>query len=559
MRAFLCLVEPGRRVLDLGSHLGTFSLPAAAVGADVLSVDAASEHVALLREAARRNGFSSLRVAHGALAEGGAAVPFLKRSIHGRVWRAVDPPAPTVEVPILVIDDLLDEVGWDAVDVIKLDIEGGEVAALDGMRRMFARGARPSLVFECNALTLPLFGASVRQLRQMVVDLGYELLLIDHLRPGTLVQMLPDGIQPEAASDVLAVVAGTQLGAGAWHVEPPFSRERLVMRLADSAASPSAGYRSYAAEVLEAGPDWLRSDPLAAPLRRALELDVSPEVRSACRPPAEAPAREHADTADPGQHSAHDDIVALALGISVRAPGTGPERAASDAPAFDELAVTDVSLHVRAGEVLAVLAEDEPGIHSLMRALAGLERPCAGELHLGGRSILVSAPEQILEPRLTLAENAMLYGSFLGCHVRDVHEAMPAIMAHAGLGRVSHRQLSELSDDGAVRLALAVALVVVEARLIILHGLRRLVDRSVRDRISELLSARLNAGAAVVHAVTDPTELLVPAGRTLWVDGGRLLAGGHSESIFAAVNRVHTVVEVGDHMGGPVAFTEAPA
>src|SRR5258708_14442232 len=54
-RAFLGLVEPGARVLDLGSHLGTFSLPAAALGAEVIAVDRSPAHVRLLPPPPARN------------------------------------------------------------------------------------------------------------------------------------------------------------------------------------------------------------------------------------------------------------------------------------------------------------------------------------------------------------------------------------------------------------------------------------------------------------------------------------------------------------------------
>ena len=66
-RAFLGLVQEGSRVLDLGCHLGTFSLPAAALGAEVIAVDANPRHVELLREAARQNGFERLDVVHAAI------------------------------------------------------------------------------------------------------------------------------------------------------------------------------------------------------------------------------------------------------------------------------------------------------------------------------------------------------------------------------------------------------------------------------------------------------------------------------------------------------------
>src|SRR5258708_33005868 len=52
-RAFLRLVEPGARGAGLRSHLGTFSLPAAAPGPHGISVDGAPAHGRLPRAAAR--------------------------------------------------------------------------------------------------------------------------------------------------------------------------------------------------------------------------------------------------------------------------------------------------------------------------------------------------------------------------------------------------------------------------------------------------------------------------------------------------------------------------
>src|SRR5206468_3588497 len=65
---FLSMLRPGITFLDLGAHVGTFSLPAAARGARVVAVDAHPQHARLLAEAADLNGLSDrLTVVHAAL------------------------------------------------------------------------------------------------------------------------------------------------------------------------------------------------------------------------------------------------------------------------------------------------------------------------------------------------------------------------------------------------------------------------------------------------------------------------------------------------------------
>src|SRR2546428_12593170 len=58
----LSVLRPGDRVLDLGAHIGTFSLPAAAAGAQVTAVEASPRNGYLLRAARDQNGFATLDI-----------------------------------------------------------------------------------------------------------------------------------------------------------------------------------------------------------------------------------------------------------------------------------------------------------------------------------------------------------------------------------------------------------------------------------------------------------------------------------------------------------------
>ena len=52
-------------------------------------------------------------------------------------------PDTSVEVQAATVDALTAALGWDRLDVVKMDIEGSEIAALDGMAALFASGCRP--------------------------------------------------------------------------------------------------------------------------------------------------------------------------------------------------------------------------------------------------------------------------------------------------------------------------------------------------------------------------------------------------------------------------------
>ncbi|HEY7397509.1 MAG TPA: FkbM family methyltransferase, partial [Gaiellaceae bacterium] len=183
---FVDSIRAGGAVLEGGPYIGFLTISAArAVGASgrVVAVEPSPETIATLRANVARNGFDDrVTVVEAALgAEPGRATFHVTEGGDTSSLHAPPSAARTVEVEIVRGDDLL-----DAVDVVKLDLEGNEVDALRGLRETIGR-TRPVIFCECNAAMLEAAGASADELLRELAALGYDVRWIDEatrtLRP----------------------------------------------------------------------------------------------------------------------------------------------------------------------------------------------------------------------------------------------------------------------------------------------------------------------------------------------------------------------------------------
>ncbi|MGD0948043.1 MAG: FkbM family methyltransferase [Candidatus Binatia bacterium] len=78
-----------------------------------------------------------------------------------------------IEVPTITVDEHSDDTGIDRLDFIKMDIEGGEVAALLGAERTIRR-FRPTLAVEYNRETARRAGSSIEELDDLLDAYRYE-------------------------------------------------------------------------------------------------------------------------------------------------------------------------------------------------------------------------------------------------------------------------------------------------------------------------------------------------------------------------------------------------
>jgi FkbM family methyltransferase len=206
LAALLALAEarlrPGDRVLDLGSHLGGFALFAARLGCRVVAVEASPANAALLRLSAQANGFTNLKVVQAAVHSERAELEFCPKGPYGQV-RTEALKGPGVRVPAVAVDDLLAELGWRTVEWVKLDVEGSEVRALRGMRRLLSRPGAPPLYVESNRHTLGLFGETPEGLLAELHGLGYRV-FAPGAGTGPLARVGTEHRQEQTVEDFLA-------------------------------------------------------------------------------------------------------------------------------------------------------------------------------------------------------------------------------------------------------------------------------------------------------------------------------------------------------------------
>jgi hypothetical protein len=280
---------------------------------------------------------------------------------------------------------MLEDIGWDNVDLIRLDSGGAETSLLEEALCLRVPHRPAAIVLACDAPGLAGHGSSVKAVHKLVCDVGYDLYLVDPIRPGTLVETVPGDLQPASRAAYLALVHGVDVPP-AWHVVPRLDRAELARRVVESAAADDPIERIHAAGLVTRGPDWLRADPAVTAALRALEVDISPRVRAAAlaqRPTAGEHAADKLAHASDGSDS---ELVVLARDVSVRSAAAGFERPAGAAPP-EELVLRGLSLHLRAGNMLGVLVEDAAAATELLSLLGGIGRPAEGSLRIpAGRS-----------------------------------------------------------------------------------------------------------------------------------------------------------------------------
>lgn len=219
------MTRPNDLVVDVGAHVGMFTLTAAASGRRVLAIEASRRNYGMLEKSIALNGFSDrIRLVHAAASNCSGQLSFEERGPFGGVAEAGTPGASVVSA--IRLGDLLAETEAP-LGFVKMDVEGFEVEAIEGLTDWLINSQdSPPILYESHLLAQLDRGRSVSYLRQVFARMGYSYhyAIHDH---GQFVPIALDEAQPVIVGECLATRLPIVPPRG-WSVAKPLSSRKFA-------------------------------------------------------------------------------------------------------------------------------------------------------------------------------------------------------------------------------------------------------------------------------------------------------------------------------------------
>ena len=199
-------------------------------------------------------------------------------------------------------------------------------------------------------------------------------------------------------------------------------------------------------------------------------------------------------------------------------------------------AVVDVSLTVRAGELLGLLGPNGAGKSTTVRMISGLTVPDAGTITVGGvtlaqdefgfkRRIGLVPQDLALFDDLSALANIELFGALYDLAKPQLKRRSREVLEMVGLAERAHDKPATFSGGMKRRLNIACALVH-DPDVLLLDEPTAGVDPQSRNAIFDTLLALKAAGKALVYTTHYMEEVERLADRVVIIDHGRVVAQG---------------------------------
>ncbi|WP_290689074.1 MULTISPECIES: ABC transporter ATP-binding protein [unclassified Haematobacter] len=205
-------------------------------------------------------------------------------------------------------------------------------------------------------------------------------------------------------------------------------------------------------------------------------------------------------------------------------------------------AVSGLDLHIRRGELIALLGPSGCGKTTTMRAIAGLMPVKSGQIRLDERDITHTPANKrevglvfqsyALFPHLTVYENVAFGLRLKGVSGTELDARVTGAIKSVGLAKFASRKTPELSGGQQQRVALARSMVMEPKVLMLDEPLSNLDARLRLEMRNELQRMQKESGVTMIFVTHDQVEALALADRIVVMRDGAIEQIGTPEDIY---------------------------
>jgi len=219
-------------------------------------------------------------------------------------------------------------------------------------------------------------------------------------------------------------------------------------------------------------------------------------------------------------------------------------------------ALQHISLQVKDGEFVSLLGPSGCGKTTLLRILAGFEKPDCGEVIIEGKNILGAPPNKrpmnmvfqryALFPHMSVYEN-IAFSQFLKKRPKEeIDSKVRQMLELVQLEGYEARRPNELSGGQSQRIALARALIN-EPRVLLLDEPLGALDLKIRKQMQiELKKIQEKLKITFIYVTHDQEEALVMSDRIVLMNAGCIVQVDTPKGIYACPNSRFSATFIGE-------------
>jgi lipopolysaccharide transport system ATP-binding protein len=187
----------------------------------------------------------------------------------------------------------------------------------------------------------------------------------------------------------------------------------------------------------------------------------------------------------------------------------------------DFVALEDVSLELRRGEVMGIVGVNGAGKSTLLQLVTGTIQPTQGSVQTRGRVAAILELGSGFNPEFTGRENIYLNAATLGLSKSEIESRIDSIIDFAGIGLHIDQPVKTYSSGMVVRLAFSIA-TSVDADILIIDEALSVGDGAFRRRSFDRIMQIKQSGTTILFCSHVVFHVEAFCDRALWLHRGKV-------------------------------------
>jgi len=195
----------------------------------------------------------------------------------------------------------------------------------------------------------------------------------------------------------------------------------------------------------------------------------------------------------------------------------------------------NISFNLHEGETLGIIGVNGAGKSTILKIIAGVIEPTAGEIVRHGRVTALLELGTGFNPEMSGYENIYLNGTLIGMTKQEIDEKIKDIVEFSELGDYIYEPIQTYSSGMGMRLAFSIA-IFSEPQILIVDEALSVGDAHFSAKCTKALQGRKRQSMSIIYVSHDLNSLKLLCDRVILLNRGKIVEEGEPERVINSYN-----------------------